>query len=212
MTFLLAMACDAPQRTRYPTADVFGGFGTGDGANVAGDPAADPTNPTTPQTPTNAEPGFDYCNLAYQYHGGAIGNFGICQNSYDKRKFMAKFETPDNLDPTQKDGTCFVPMHKQGAASFMLGNPECVHKQSNVEYNIPLYTNRPETVNAVMMVKEVALNAFLGCMTAKADYMNMYPGCNMNQSCMSAADAYANSVCNTFKNTHSNNYKQVEFF
>ncbi len=144
--------------------------------------------------------------LGQRYNGGTIGNFGICQSSLDRRKMKASFAESDI-----SEGTCFVPMHMEDTKSYQLGIPECVHNQKDTIYDIPLTVYRPERVNAVMVLKFRATAPFQECMSAKSNYIYGQINYTYSATCRASANAYANCVCSTFVNNHSDSYKQVIF-
>ncbi|MEX0798128.1 MAG: hypothetical protein WD025_01710 [Bacteriovoracaceae bacterium] len=207
----LTVACDAPQRTRYPTSasgdysSVFGDSGAG-GSSQGGSGDGNGNGDGGADDHGSSEPGFEECNLGHQYYGGNIGYFGVCQNSGDERKFKSSFAKADI-----SEGTCFVPMHIQGSQSFNVGRAECVHNQANKTYYMTLYKSRQDDTNGVMVLKAGSVNAFMQCMSAKANYIQSRPGCLYDYNCMQAANQYASTVCNSFVKNHQNNYKQVHF-
>lgn len=219
-------ACDAPQKTRFPTNSTdyttVQGFDNGSGnsgcetsyeencgqnTNSTNGSNTNSTNGTT-TTATNGstEPGFESCTNTTPFYGGSIGYFGLCRHSQDERQYKALFNQSDLTV-----GTCFVPIHIEGGKSFKLGRAECVHNQANQNYYMTLYKERPEEINGVMVLKASAVNSYMQCMNAKANYIASYPGCQYNAQCLAAADQYAYTVCNSFVQQHSNDYKQVEF-
>lgn len=216
-------ACDAPQRTRFPTNPDYStvqgfsddgtftecdtsyeedcGQNSGNGSNGSN------TNTSTSSTSGNStEMGFESCSNTTPFYGGSVGYFGLCKHADDERQFKARFNQSD-----LSIGTCFVPIHILNGKSFKLGIAECVHNQANRDYYMTLNKQRPEAINGVMVLKASAVNAYMQCMNAKANYIAGHPGCQYNAQCLAAADQYAYSVCNSFVQQHSNDYKQVEF-
>lgn len=226
------VSCDAPVRTRVPTSSIYNpidgqgvdntsGYQVGDGVTT-GD---DGTNGTSGED----EPGFENCDISMQYSGGSLGYFGLCQNTNDPKRFKAVFAQSNSA------GTCFIPVNIQnGGNSFKLGIAECVHNQANIGYYMTLNKEmmppnfsypRPEAVNGVMVIHANSINAYMGCMNSKEDYLVATYGCcyqqvpyngrmyclQPNPQCESAANSYANNVCGQFVQSHSNNYRQVSF-
>ena len=209
----LIQACDTPQRTRDPysipvTTSV---TPTDNDASVTDtdtddddDTSDDDSDVTEPTTPTTT--GFEDCNLSFQYFGNAMGYFGLCQNTQIETKFKLKMALTDT-----SVGTCFVPISVQSnGTSFKLGIAECVHNEANKEYEMTLTKDRSEPITGIMVIKSNALNAYMQCMSAKADFINAYaPSCTYDANCLQAADNYAASVCSQFVSTYKNYYKQV---
>jgi hypothetical protein len=221
LPFILS-ACDVPQRTRFPTQTTdpvtlgdggyenYDGYTNGEGGST-GTTSTNGSTGTTGSTGTsgtqgNNELGFENCTNTTPYYGGSVGYFGLCKHSDDERKFKARFAQTDVVV-----GTCFVPMHIVDGNSYKLGIAECVHNQANTNYFMTLYKQRPEPINGVMVLKASAVNSFMQCMNAKANYIAAHPGCEFNATCLQQADQYAYTVCNTFVQQHSNDYKQVDF-
>ena len=231
LSFILA-SCDAPVRTRVPTSPSYGDV-SGQGIDDTGQPSnweTTGTNGSTGTTGNNgSEPGFENCDISLQYSGGSLGYFGICQHSSDERRFKAVFAQSSTA------GTCFVPVHVQnGGNSYKLGIAECVHNQANTAYYMTLNKEmlppnfsypRPEQINGVMVIGANSVNAYMGCMNAKEDYFVATYGCcyqqvpyngrmhclQPNPQCESGANTYANNVCSSFVQSHSNHYRQVSF-
>jgi len=209
---ILTVACDAPQkvRTTYtttPSSSGTSGNGTDnatDGSNGGGTTDGGTTTPTTPDPTTEA--GFENCNINYQFYGGSqIGYFGVCKNSTTETKFKLKMKSTDSTV-----GTCFVPINIQSNGnSFKLGIAECVHNEADKVYSMTLTKERSETINGIMVLKANALNSYMGCMSAKVDFMKAYPGCEYDYSCMQAAANYANQICTSFVQNYANLYKQI---
>lgn len=224
LTLVFLFSCDAPQRTRFPTqssdtviAGGGGGYDGYDGYNdngsngSTGTDGSSGTTGTTGSTGTNGstgsnEQGFENCSNTTPFYGGSVGYFGLCQHSDDERKFKARFAQTDVVV-----GTCFVPIHIVDGKSYKLGIAECVHNQANTNYFMTLYKQRPEEINGVMVLKANAVNSYMQCMNAKANYIAAHPGCEYNATCLAQADQYAYTVCNAFVQQYSNDYKQVEF-
>lgn len=234
----LTVSCDAPVRTRVPTApnglDSNQTFNTGtqnwDNNQDNQSNNNNNNNNNTGNTNTGqSEPGYDNCDLSMQYSGGSIGYFGMCQHDTDERRFKAVFAQSNSA------GTCFIPVHIQNSGnSYKLGLAQCVHNQANNAYYMTLNKEmlpptfsypRPEQINGVMVIAANSVNAYMGCMNAKEDYMIATNGCcyqqvpyqgrmhclQTNPQCENAANTYANNVCNSFVQNHSNNYRQVSF-
>ncbi len=230
---IFTVSCDAPVRTRVPTAPSYDSISDQEFVKPDGPGVTTGDNGTIGTTGTNgggsSEPGFDNCDISLQYSGGNVGYFGMCQHSSDERRFKVTFAQSSTA------GTCFVPVHVQnGGNSYKLGIAECVHNQANTPYYMTLNKEmmpptfsypRAEQVNGVMVIAANSVNAYMGCMNAKEDYYISTNGCcyqqvpyngrlyclQPNQQCESAANSYANSVCSTFVQNHSNNYRQVSF-
>jgi len=233
---IFSISCDAPQRTRYPSSTAYNGGGdngsfTDDGQGQVEDTGGQGIETTN----TDSEPGFSNCANTPQYAGGSIGYFDLCQHDNDERRYKALFAQGDT------SGTCFVPVHLQGAQSFKLGKAECVHNAANQNYFMtlskemvpPTFTYpRSESINGVMVLKATSLNAYMGCMNSKEDYLlsgysQVNPGqpccfqriyhsgryhcLQANPTCDSAANNAAAVTCNNFKSTHGSNYKLVPF-
>ena len=227
LTILLVLlgACDAPQRTRFPTNPDYStiqGSTEGSGytdcdssyeencgsSTTTGQNGGSTTSTTSGNTTSgsNTQMGFESCSNTTEFYGGSIGYFGLCRHADDERQYKALFNQTDLTV-----GTCFVPIHIQNGKSFKLGIAECVHNQANRDYYMTLNKQRPEPINGVMVLKASAVNAYMQCMNAKANYIAGHPGCQFNQQCLAAADQYAYQVCNAFVQQHSNDYKQVQF-
>jgi len=231
----MAISCDAPVRTRVPTAPSYDSI-SGQGINE--DPSSyeitngsNGSSGTTTGTTTGStsEPGFENCDISLQYNGGSVGYFGICQHSSDERRFKVSF------GQSSAAGNCFIPVHVQnGGNSYKLGIAECVHNQANTPYYMTLNKEmmppnfsypRSEQLNGVMVIAANSVNSYMGCMNAKEDYYVATYGCcyqqvpyngrmyclQPNQQCEAPATNYANNVCNSFVQNHSNNYRQVSF-
>ena len=240
LTFILStlLACDAPVRTRYPsTGTLPSGVGSNAGAQnvIEGDSQNNASSNGNSATSGNngnnssGEPGFENCDLGLQYSGGTLGYFGLCQHSSDERRFKAIFAQAST------EGTCFIPIYVQnGGTSYKLGIAQCVHNQANTPYYMTLNKElmpptfsyaRPEQINGVMVIKSSSVNAYMGCMNAKEDYLVATYGCcyqsvphqgrmyclQTNPNCENPATTYANNVCSSFVQNHSNNYRQVSF-
>jgi hypothetical protein len=231
VTYLIT-ACDAPVKTRVPTAPSYNNI-SGQGVVDNGVNVNNNNNNTGSGGSTgnngSSEPGYENCDLSLQFSGGSLGYFGICQNTQDERKFKAVFAQSNT------SGTCFVPVYIQnGGSSYKLGIAECVHNQANTNYFMTLNKEmmpptfsypRSEQINGVMVIQSSSVNAYMGCMNAKADYFVATYGCcyqqvqysgrlyclQTNPQCESAANSYANNVCNSFVQNHSNKYRQVSF-
>jgi hypothetical protein len=230
-SFIL-ISCDAPVRTRVPVSDNFEG--------VVDQGTVDTTTTTNAGNGTNGNPpidnesqvGFEHCPYVDpEFDGGSMGYFGLCQNEDDHRVFKAVFAQ------SSTQGNCFIPIHiLENGNSFKLGKAECVHNQPDQNYYMtltketvpPSYSYpRPEDVNGVMVIKLESVNAYMGCMNAKEDFLTATNGCcfqrtynqstgryncvQPNQQCIPAADNYANNICNMFVQNHSNSYRQVNF-
>lgn len=232
---IFLVACDAPVRTRVPSAPDYNSIS---GQGMDEDPAAYQTNGTdggtnitneSTNSSSGGEAGYDNCDLTLQYSGGNMGYFGLCQHNTDERRFKAIFAQ------SSTSGTCFIPVYIQnGGNSYKLGIAECVHNQANTPYYMTLNKEmmpptfsypRSEQINGVMVIGSNSVNAYMGCMNAKEDYFVATYGCcyqqvpyngrmyclQTNPQCESAANNYANNVCNSFVQNHSNNYRQVSF-
>ena len=235
LSFIL-VSCDAPVRTRVPTDEVLstgsGGLGAAQEEEQEEEGNGGNGNNGNNGNTGNEEPGFEDCAyLTPQFNGGSIGYFGICQNENDERSHKAIFAE------SSTQGTCFVPIHIQNdGTSFKLGRAECVHNQANKNYYMNLNKElvppnfsypRPEKINGVMVIKYDSLNAYMGCMNSKEDFLRTTPGCcynqvynpstgrynctNPNPQCDQAANNYANNICNLFVQNHTDNYRQVNF-
>jgi hypothetical protein len=230
---MIISACDAPVRTRVPTTGSFSSGGVTQGQPGYVDPGtgSNTTGTTTGSQGNNViqEPGFENCDLSLSFSGGSLGYFGLCKHTSDERRYKAVFAQSNTA------GTCFVPVHKQSSgSSYKLGIAECVHNQANTNYYMTLNKEmmpptfsypRPEAINAVMVIKASSVNAYMGCMNAKNDFFVGTQGCcyqsvpfqgrihcvNPNPQCEAPANNYANTVCSTFVQNHSNHYRQVSF-
>lgn len=229
---VISIACDAPQRTRYPTNDysTIQGFdngnesgydpcessyeddcatngSNGNNTNAGTNSSNGSTNSSNGSTGNSGEMGFETCSNTTPHYGGSVGYFGLCQHDDDERQYKTRFNQSDLTI-----GTCFVPINIQNGKSFNLGIAECVHNQANRDYYMTLNKQRPEPINGVMVLKASAVNSYMQCMNAKANYIAGHPGCQFNPACLAAADQYAYATCNAFVQQHSNDYKQVEFY
>lgn len=214
MTFLI-QSCDSDQRTRFQqisTADTVADpnivsatdFDTEDPFTT---PTEEPVTTVFDTTSVNSEPGFENCNLGYQYFGGSqIGSFGLCQSELNQNTFRVRLAQTDT-----SVGTCFVPLHiNSDGSSFKLGIAECVHNQADTIYPMILTTERSEEINGVMVIKAGAPVAqFFDCMNARATYFAAVPNCQFNQQCVSQADQFANNICTSFVGNYNTFYSQV---
>ena len=228
---IFIFSCDSPVRTRVPITASFDSSEITDPGATNGTVTGGTTTTTTTTDEENQE-GFEHCPyLDPQFDGGSMGYFGLCQSDDDDRVFKAVFAE------TSTQGNCFVPIHiLDNGNSFKLGRAECVHNQPDTNYYMtltkeavaPTYSfPRTEEVNGVMVLRLESVNAYMGCMNAKEDFYVATNGCcfqrTYNQStgrynciqpniqCEAAADNYANNICNSFVQNHSNNYRQVNF-
>lgn len=235
---IFAVSCDAPVRTRVPTTPSYSntsgqGFGQGPGFadtnGSSGSNGGTTTGSTNDGTTGTSEPGFENCDISLQFNGASVGYFGMCQHSSDERRFKVTFAQSSTA------GTCFIPVHIQdGGNSYKLGIAECVHNQANTPYYMTLNKEmmpptfsypRAEKINGVMVIAANSVNSYMGCMNAKEDYYISTYGCcyqqapyngkmyclQTNQQCDQAANSYANNVCSSFVQNHTNNYRQVSF-
>ncbi len=205
-TILFQVSCDTPMRTRdpfgKPLSDTTLSQSEEDVDSFLSDENLDDVN----SSDTLNSAGFDTCPSDYQYYAGdQIGYLLLCQSSQEEVSFKMKLKSTD-LDI----GTCFVPVHiRRDGNSFKLGIAECVHNEAGKLYDMRLTKERSESINGVMVIKANALNPYMQCMSAKVDYMNAYPGCQYNSSCMQAAQNYAYQVCSSFVSHYRNYYKQI---
>ncbi len=211
--FLFSLiSCDTPMKTRDPGVSA-GGSGIiqgGDGnvtdgsdkENEDGEDEGDGDGEEDNMT----DVGFEQCNTNYQYFAGsAIGYMALCQSDNVETQFKVKLQNSDF-----SVGTCFVPVYIQSNGnSFKLGIAECVHNEADKVYDMILTKERSETINGVMVLKANALTPYMQCMSAKVDYLNAYPGCQMDYNCSMAADQYAQAVCSSFVSNYANYYKQI---
>jgi hypothetical protein len=236
----ITTSCDQPQRTRVPTSSNYvsgqdtdsefpSSYNMGDGEQGDGIGTGDGNTDTGSGTNSQGEAGFQNCDISTQYNGGSLGSFGLCQHDSDERRFKVKFSQSNTA------GTCFVPVHVQsGGNSFKLGIAECVHNQADNNYYMTLNKEmtppnfsypRAEALNGVMVISASSVNAYMGCMNSKEDFLVATQGCcyqkvpyngryyclQPNAQCENTANNYANNVCGQFVQNHTNNYRQVSF-
>lgn len=228
LPIVVLISCDLPQRT--PNIN-----------ELSGSSVQTTTNPinlpeSTTGTSGNTQPGFETCSTDFNYNGQQIGRFSFCRHSSNASQFQVIFEQASNT------GTCFVPTHRlNNGTSFKLGRAECVYNQANVPYRMTLNkelmppnfsSQRPEPINAVMVLRADAANAYMACMNAKNSYLvsaRQIPGnyssppccynpvsvegnphcLQVNPSCEQAANTYANGVCQNFTQSYAGRYKEV---
>lgn len=211
LAIFTAFACDAPQKVRYPSSGAVGssiGSGASGDANGVGNESGQDSQwqeDGQSDQPSNSEPGFENCNLGHRYNAGSVGAFGICQNEYYKSQIKISM-AQTSLNP----GTCFVPMRIQGSKSYNLGVAQCVHNQADKTYFANLTTFRSDPINGVMVLKATSVEPFMRCMGARSDYQLGKLPPSVYQT-YGSPEAYASYVCTNFVQTHSNNYKQVQF-
>jgi hypothetical protein len=225
-TLLLNQACDKPVQTRTAGSATTGQTSSSnvcingyvratDGNIICSDSLTDGSSDNDDDDGTTtgdndddsvtSEPGFETCNLNFQYYKSTIGYFALCQNTQNEASFKLKMERTDT-----SVGTCFVPISVQSnGSSYKIGIAECVHNQADNVYNMTLTKERAEAINGVMVLKATALNSYMQCMSAKTDYLNAYPGCAYNTNCLNAANQYATDVCNNFVAVYGTQYHQV---
>lgn len=213
LLFTVFAACDTPQRTRDPFGTATTPLDNGPSQvfdqddDNGGDPQTSDDGINEDPSDPNSDPGFETCDLNFRFFASNIGYVGICQSEQSENNFKVKMSM---AAANPANGTCFVPIHIQANnTSFKLGIAECVKQDANQVYDMTLTKDRPEEINGVMIVKAYAINAYMQCMSAKVDFMNAYPGCQFDPSCVQAAENYANSVCTQFVNTYPNDYKQA---
>jgi hypothetical protein len=216
---LVLTACDAPQQRRLAgtynnnplttnsgQGDGTVGFGTttGSSGTTTGTATGSTTGTTTGQT-------INCASNALAFHAG-IGNVEVCQDASNEVYFKLGFSVTD-----QADGTCIVPMYKDGTGnSTYLGSAQCTkHNQGqvvfgNVSKNRNGYAGYP--INSVMVLKYSGTGAFFQCMNAYGSAFNscmsQYGGNAFYQSyCDTQAKTYMANLCNTFKSNYP--YSQV---
>ena len=216
-------ACDAPQRVRTPGTTYDSNLNTsGNSSNFtssgsSGSTTGSTTGTTTTTTgstsggTTTSGQSISCIKTVTAYHAG-LGNVDVCQDSANEVYFKMTFSTTD-----QSDGTCLVPMYKDGSGnSTYLGSAQCTkHNQGDSLYG-NLNKNRSGysgyQINSVMVLKYSGTNAFFQCMNAYGSYyqscMSSYLNNPYYQSyCNSQATSYMTNMCNTFKSNYP--YSQV---
>jgi hypothetical protein len=215
---LLLVACDAQRRDRFLDQTLVKGSSDGyaqDIYNNGGNQFGNEDDFITSTDPQNLGPGFEYCDLGFQYNISAIGYFGMCKHATYENIYKVKFQT---TPPPQ--GMCFVPMHRQAdGSSFRVGVAECTQSTNimpNYVLTVPFMSKElPNIINSVIVIHSSSLNSFLECQNAKTNFYAAN-GCNCNeygcnkQICYQA-DAHAQQVCNNFISNHGNKYRQVNF-
>jgi hypothetical protein len=218
----LIAGCDAPQRVRTPgetfsgSVDTGAGSGNfGNGSTTNGGTTGATTGTTGGTTGTSTGGGqsqtINCIKSVIAYHAG-LGNVDVCQDSANEVYFKMGFNTTD-----QSDGTCIVPMYKDGSGnSTYLGSAQCTkHNQGQIVYG-NLNKNRNGyagyQINSVMVLKYSGTTAFFQCMNAYGSYfqtcMNQYLNNPYYQNyCNTQASNYMTNLCNAFKSNYP--YSQV---
>ncbi|MBY0515491.1 MAG: hypothetical protein K2P81_01180 [Bacteriovoracaceae bacterium] len=223
---LVAQGCDAPQRVRTSgttfdsnlgtsgqdsSGTNFGTAGSTGGTTTSGTTTGSTSGGTTTGGTTTGGQTINCIKTATAYHAG-LGNVDVCQDSANEVYFKLTYSTTD-----QNDGTCIVPMYKDGSGnSTYLGSAQCTkHNQGQVVYgNVSKNRNGYSgyQINSVMVLKYSGTNAFFQCMNAYGTYfqscMAQYNNNQFYQSyCNTQATNYMTNLCNTFKNNYP--YSQV---
>lgn len=222
VTLFTITACDAPQRLRTPGETFSGSVDTGSGtSNFGGNSTSGSSGGTNAGSTTGGTNGttgstgggqtINCIKNAIAYHAG-LGNVDVCQDSANEVFFKMGFSTTD-----QSDGTCIVPMYKDGSGnSTYLGSAQCTkHNQGQIVYG-NLSKNRNGyagyQINSVMVLKYSGTTAFFQCMNAYGSYfqtcMNQYLNNPYYQNyCNTQATNYMTNLCNAFKSNYP--YSQV---
>ena len=211
--FLLATACDSPQRNRLAMASNVG--------NGLTQPTSTTTNPWTTGTTTGSStvgtttggaaatttrpPGYDSCDLSAKYYAAGINNMGICQSTLDETEVAVYSTVTDSVR------TCLIPTYKDTiGSSTYLGQPQCYLPEKEKVSIGKMYKTRPgfttNPLNGVMIMKEGSLTAYFTCMNAYANFSDPTycpAGARTNASCAQMAASVMTAKCNDFKAVHS---------
>ena len=92
---VLQFGCDTPTRNRYIDTEVIQGQGVDGGTE--GTFQSVPPSGATETAPTNngqsqANPGYETCNLTFNNYAQAFGSFGLCQQTTNERGFKFSFQ------------------------------------------------------------------------------------------------------------------------
>jgi hypothetical protein len=216
----LIEACDAPQRIRRPDSTFESGLDTTNGSGVGftnsgstgGATTGTSTGGTTAGTTTGTTTGggststINCIKTVTAYHAG-LGNVEVCQDTNNEVRFKMTFSTTD-----QNDGTCIVPMFKNGSnLSTYLGNAQCTKHNQGQSMEGTVSKNRTGhsgyQINSVMVLKYSGTNAFFQCMNAYGQaYTSCLAGYGNNpfykSYCESQGTTYMNNLCNSFKSNY----------
>lgn len=188
----------------------------------------------------DSTPGFEHCTNSTDLYASSIGSFSLCNHSDTNNDsqyrvyFNSASTTGTCFVPAHRlnNGSSF----KLGIAQCVHNQANTPYYMTlNKEMAAPYFNvQRPEPINTVMVLSADAVNAYMACMSAKESYMianRVVPGnyatapcCNQvvnnsgrlyclstNSQCESAANTYAQSVCQNFAQNYSGKYKQVNF-
>lgn len=211
---LIITSCDQPIKNRelqgqigYP-----GSSSNSNGFNFGGS-ISDNNNSgsgleSNQDTPSNGnDVGFESCNFEKREYISRFGYFSVCQSSSNEKFFKVKFSS------SVSNPICFVPTHiNEDDTSFKVGPAECSQSlQVNKVYNVPVTKDVSSSINGLMVIAYESLNPYMQCMTFKASYLQAYPQCVTNSQCMASINSQAQSLCQSFKQTHSSKYNLVKF-
>ncbi|MFL5784845.1 MAG: hypothetical protein ACJ76H_09565 [Bacteriovoracaceae bacterium] len=203
---LIAVGCDTPTRSRFPTA-------TGNGLAAPTDGGLTPLDPSKSGTTTGTttggttQTGFENCNLTTRSTTADLGSVGVCKSSQDET--LVRFVTSMANTTTR---TCLIPTYKdQSGNTTYLGDPQCTFTDAEKVYTGRLYKNRQGTssypVTGVMIMKETLLVDYFKCMDAYISYINYYcPAAPTYPPCVTGASQSRDSLCNYFKQKYPNSY------
>jgi hypothetical protein len=206
---LIAVGCDTPTRSRFPTA-------TGNGLAAPTDGGLTPLDPSKSGSTTGTttggttQTGFENCNLTTRNSSAAaeLGSVGVCKSSQDET--LVRFVT--SMAQTQMPRICLIPTYKdQSGNTTYLGDPQCTLTESEKVYTGRLYKNRTGLSNypltGVMIMKETLLPDYFACMDAYVKYINFYcPAAPTYPPCVTGASQSRDSLCNYFKQKYPNGY------
>lgn len=225
--FILAVGCDAPQRSRNPINYVNGSSLGNTSQSTTGGFTTVPTTGTTTGSSTGTTTGLETCDLSDKYQTIDTGFFGLCQSTLDETVFRFK---PSLSSPSVR--TCLIPTYKEASgSSTWLGQPQCTYTTSGQTVNGKLYKDRPGytsyPVNGVIVMKEPLLPEYFACMQGYTNWpanvcnTNSYtqycqywgPRCpyggKSNTMCDTEARNYMTNICTTFKTKYTNSYIDI---
>lgn len=207
----MTTSCDVPQRNHMvnsyangsnlnnptvgtTTTNPWGTSGTTSGS-ASGGTIGGSTGPTPPP------PGFENCDISTKYYASEINYMGLCQSSQDETSIAVKSTIADS------NRTCLIPTFKDNTgSSTYLGQPQCYLPQTTSVMMGKLYKTRSGfsnyPINGVMVLKEIALNAYFTCMNAYVNFMLMPQcpnGAKTNAYCDQLARQDMATKCNNFK-------------
>ncbi len=201
---LLAVSCDAPQRTRLTNlskSTINTPNGNSNAVNVGNDTKTEPA-PTTVA-------GFENCKFDSTATKSGIGSYSFCQNASDESFIMVK-----SVTVTLTEMLCFIPTLKSadGSSTYLSNQPQCASVQAGKTISGYIRKNRTgyesASINGVIAIKRSLLAAYYNCMDAYYAYVSAACpyGYQTNATCATYAANYRTSICNTFKTSYYNDY------